>query len=46
MPETKHITRLMPYASSGDFHRIFKEPSSRWRLQQFLDSNRSSALFT
>jgi len=25
MPETKHITSLMPYDSSGDFHRIFKE---------------------
>jgi DNA-directed RNA polymerase specialized sigma24 family protein len=44
MPETKHITRLMPYASSGDFHRIFKEENdSLYRLSFLLTADREKA---
>jgi hypothetical protein len=41
MPETKHITSLMPYASSGDFHRIFyEENDSLHRLSFLLTADR------
>ena len=44
MSETKHITRLMPYASSGDFHRIFKEENdSLYRLSFLLTADREKA---
>ena len=29
MPETKHITRPPPYASTGDFQRIFNEEKEK-----------------
>jgi hypothetical protein len=48
MPETKHITSLMPYASSDDFRRIFyKGNPSLHRLSFLLTADRekgSSAL--
>jgi len=44
MPETKHITSLMPYASSGDFHRIFyEENDSLHRLSFLLTADREKA---
>jgi hypothetical protein len=44
MPETKHITSLMPYASSGDFHRIFNEENdSLHRLSFLLTADREKA---
>lgn len=44
MPETKHITSLMPYASSGDFHRIFHEENdSLHRLSFLLTADREKA---
>jgi hypothetical protein len=36
MPETKHTTSLMPYASSGDFHRIFNEENDSLHGLSFL----------
>jgi hypothetical protein len=36
MPETKHITSSMPYASSGDFQRIFDEDMNGLYLLSFL----------
>jgi len=48
MPEAKHITSLMPYASSDDFRRIFYEGNdSLHRLSFLLTADRekpSSAL--
>jgi hypothetical protein len=44
MPETKHTTSLMPYASSGDFHRIFNEENdSLHRLSFLLTADREKA---
>src|ERR1700691_3161453 len=44
MPETKHITSLMPYASSSDFHRIFyEENDSLHRLSFLLTADREKA---
>jgi hypothetical protein len=44
MPEAKHITSLMPYASSDDFHRIFyEENDSPHRLSFFLTADREKA---
>ena len=44
MPETKHITSPMPYASSGDFHRIFyEENDSLHRLSFLLTADREKA---
>jgi hypothetical protein len=44
MPETKHITSLMAYASSGDFHRIFKEENDPlYRLSFLLTADREKA---
>src|ERR1700733_1522772 len=36
MPETKHSTSLMPYASRGDFHRIFYEGNDSLHQLSFL----------
>jgi len=36
MPETKQITRLMPYASSDDFRRVFNEDMNSLYLLSFL----------
>jgi DNA-directed RNA polymerase specialized sigma24 family protein len=36
MPETKHISSPMPYASRGDFHRIFKEEKDPLYRLSFL----------
>jgi hypothetical protein len=44
MPETKHITSLMPYASSDDFRRIFHEDhGSLHRLSFLLTADREKA---
>jgi DNA-directed RNA polymerase specialized sigma24 family protein len=44
MPEAKHITRLMPYASIGDFHQIFQEENdSLYRLSFLLTADREKA---
>jgi hypothetical protein len=46
MPETKHITRPTPYASTGDFHRIFneeKEKDSLYRLSFLLTADREKS---
>jgi hypothetical protein len=36
MPEAKQITRLIPYASSGDFCQVFNEDMSSLYLLSFL----------
>ena len=36
MPDTKHMTTPMPYASSGDFHRIFNEEKGNLYQLSFL----------
>ena len=44
MPETRHITSLMTYASSADFHRIFyEENDSLHRLSFLLTADRQKA---
>jgi hypothetical protein len=44
MPETKHVTSLMPFASSGDSHRIFEEENdSLHRLSFLLTADREKA---
>jgi hypothetical protein len=44
MPETKDITSLTPYASSGDFQRIFyEENDSLHRLSFLLTADREKA---
>src|SRR5258708_27573687 len=44
MPEAKHITRITPYSSSGDFHRIFhEETNSLYRLSLMLTADREKA---
>ena len=44
MPETKHMTSLMPYASSGDFHRIFNEEKDNlYRLSFLLTADHEKA---
>jgi hypothetical protein len=44
MPKTKHITSPTPYASSGDFHRIFKEEKdSLYRLSFLLTADQEMA---
>jgi hypothetical protein len=44
MPEAKHITSPTPYASSGDFHRIFhEETDSLYRLSFMLTADREKA---
>jgi hypothetical protein len=44
MPEAKHITSPTPYASSGDFHRIFhEETDSLYRLSLMLTADREKA---
>jgi DNA-directed RNA polymerase specialized sigma24 family protein len=44
MPETKHITGSTPYASSGDFRRIFhEETDSLYRLSFMLTADREKA---
>jgi len=44
MPTAKHITRPRPYASSGDFHRIFaEETDSLYRLAFALTADREKA---
>jgi hypothetical protein len=44
MPETKNVTSLMAYASSGDFHRIFKEENEPlYRLSFLLTADREKA---
>src|ERR1700737_4185059 len=40
MPEAKHITSPTPYASSGDFHRIFhEEKDGLYRLSFLLTAD-------
>jgi DNA-directed RNA polymerase specialized sigma24 family protein len=36
MPDTKHITTSLPYASSGDFHRIFHEEKDHLYQLSFM----------
>ena len=36
MPDTKHMTTPMSYASSGDFHRIFNEEKDNLYQLSFL----------
>jgi DNA-directed RNA polymerase specialized sigma24 family protein len=36
MPDTKHMTAPTPYASSGDFHRIFNEEKDNLYQLSFL----------
>src|ERR1700728_4166522 len=36
MPKTKQITRLMPYASSDDFRRVFDDDMNTLFLLSFL----------
>ena len=44
MPETMHITSLMAYASSGDFHRIVKEENDPlYRLSLLLTADHEKA---
>jgi hypothetical protein len=44
MPEPKHITGSTPYASSGDFHRIFnQEKDSLYRLSFMLTADPEKA---
>ena len=44
MPETRHIPNPMPYASSGDFHRIFdEERDSLYRLSLLLTADHEKA---
>jgi len=44
MPEAKHTTSPAPYASSGDFHRIFdEEKDSLYRLSFLLTADREKA---
>jgi hypothetical protein len=44
MPEAKHITSPAPYASSGDFHRIFdEEKDSLYRLSFLLTADHEKA---
>jgi DNA-directed RNA polymerase specialized sigma24 family protein len=44
MPETKHMTSPMPYASSGDFHRIFnQEKDNLYRLSFLLTADHEKA---
>jgi DNA-directed RNA polymerase specialized sigma24 family protein len=44
MPEAKHITSPAPYASSGDFHRIFdEEKDSLYRLSFLLTADHDKA---
>lgn len=44
MPKAKHIARPTPYASSGDFHRIFtEETDSLYRLAFALTADREKA---
>jgi hypothetical protein len=44
MPEAKHITSPTPYASSGDFHRIFhEEKDGLYRLSFLLTADREKA---
>ena len=44
MPETMHITSLMAYASSGDFHRIVKEENDPlYRLSFLLTADHEKA---
>jgi hypothetical protein len=44
MPETKHITSLMPYASNGDSQRILcEENDSLHRLSFLLTADREKA---
>jgi DNA-directed RNA polymerase specialized sigma24 family protein len=44
MPQANHITKPTPYASSGDFHRIFDEDTdSLYRLAFLLTANREKA---
>ena len=44
MPEAKHITSPTPYASSGDFRRIFhEERDGLYRLSFLLAADREKA---
>jgi len=44
MPQANHITKPTPYASSGDFHRIFdEETDSLYRLAFVLTADREKA---
>jgi DNA-directed RNA polymerase specialized sigma24 family protein len=44
MPEAKHITSPTPYATSGDFHRIFKEEEDAlYRLSFLLTADHEKA---
>jgi DNA-directed RNA polymerase specialized sigma24 family protein len=44
MPDTKHMTTPMPYASSGDFHRIFNEEKDNlYRLSFLLTGDHEKA---
>src|SRR3981081_3494091 len=44
MPEAKHITSPTPYASSGDFHRIFhEEKDGLYRLAFLLTADHEKA---
>jgi len=44
MPETRHIAGPAPYASSGDFHRIFhEEKDSLYRLSFLLTADHEKA---
>ena len=44
MPQANHITKPPPYASSGDFHRIFdEETDSLYRLAFVLTADREKA---
>jgi len=44
MPPVKHIPSPAPYASSGDFHRIFhEETDSLYRLSLMLTGDREKA---
>jgi DNA-directed RNA polymerase specialized sigma24 family protein len=44
MPETKHMTTPLPYASSGDFHRIFNgEKEDLYQLSFLLTADHEKA---
>jgi hypothetical protein len=44
MPEARHITSHTPYASSGDFHRIFhEETDGLYRLSFLLTADHEKA---
>ena len=44
MPETKHMTTPLPYASSGDFHRIFNgEKDDLYQLSFLLTADQEKA---